>query len=334
MGSDVVPADPSGPIDPTEPVDLGEPDAALGFVLRKARDHLAMAGVPDAALDARILMGHATGADPARLILEAERVLHPAERATFADLIARRATREPVTRILGHRDFYGRTFTVTPDVLDPRPDTEVVVEAAIALIRDLGLDRAGADGGGLSILDIGTGSGAILLTLLAELPTATGLGIDISPPALAIAAANARALGLDARARFAVADLLRDPLPAGFNVWISNPPYIDSADIAGLAPEVRDHDPRLSLDGGADGLDAYRAILAAAAAVEPPDAGPVAIVFEVGARQADAVVALAVQSGLCKPGAASLHHDVAGHTRCVTLQPRRHKACEKHLDVP
>lgn len=289
------------------------PDPSIRAVLKDAVARLSAAGVHDAAGDARRLLGHALNASPAGLIVDPGRCLRPAELAAFARLVDRRASREPVSRILGERDFYGRTFQVTPFVLDPRPDTETIVEETLRVIRDEGLDREP-----VRILDIGTGSGAILLTLLAELPRASGLGLDLSGKALACAAANAAALGLASRAGFEIGDL-KDGLPRGFDIWVSNPPYIETGAIAGLDPEVRDFDPLLALDGGADGLDAYRAILGAARQCAGDDR-PAWIVLEVGAGQSDAVIALARELQPLKVGVA---RDLGGHERCVSLSPQR-----------
>lgn len=315
------------------PRDLGLPGASLGLVLRRGRDHLAMAGVQDAARDARILMGHAVGADPGRLILDAERMLDVVERDRFAGLIARRANREPVSRILGERGFFGRTFAVTPHVLDPRPDTETLIEETLRIVHSH--DLAGSP---LRLLDLGTGSGAILLTLLAELPQALGTGIDISEAALACARANAERLGLSDRATFTRGDYRSvwqstSGAPSsdeGFDIWLSNPPYIATSEIAALDPEVAGFDPYIALDGGPDGRDAYRAIFSAAAGVEGcPMIAPRWIVLEVGAGQGEQVATLARRLLFEQAGGRSLSgfegkirmsRDLGGHNRCVSFQ--------------
>jgi len=276
---------------------------------------LTAAGIPDAATDARRLVCYILGITPARLIADPDCSLTIAEIAALDVTVARRLTREPVSRIEGRRHFFGRTFIVTPDVLDPRPDTETVVETALDI-----LDSGGC-GTAPRILDIGTGSGAILLTLLAERDGATGTGLDISPAALAVARLNAEALGLIDRADFSVADC-RVGLPCGFDMWLSNPPYIPTNDIPLLDKDVRNHDPLVALDGGPDGLDIYRAVLAAAAAL-PDGRLPAWIVFEVGAGQADAIVGLAAAKFAEKLANVRTVADLGGHTRCVALALHR-----------
>ncbi len=272
---------------------------------------LTAAGIPDASTDARRLVCHVLGITPARLIADPNRSLTMAEMAALDVTVARRLTREPVSRIEGHRHFFGRTFIVTPDVLDPRPDTETVVETA----RDI-LD-SGACGPNPRILDIGTGSGAILLTLLAERDGATGTGLEISPAALAVARLNAEALGLIDRANFTVADV-RVGLLSGFDIWLSNPPYIPTNDIPFLDEDVRNHDPLVALDGGPDGLDVYRAILAAAATL-PDGRLPKWIVLEAGAGQSDAIVRLAAAKFGEKLAHVRTVADLCGLTRCVAF---------------
>lgn len=276
---------------------------------------LATAGIEDARLDARLLVGAATGLSSERLLIEPTRTLDAREAVQLATMVDRRLAREPVSRILGRRAFWSRTFEITPDTLDPRPDTETLVELALDLATEEGWRERP-----IRILDIGTGSGCILLTLLAELPRATGLGTDVSEGALAAAARNATSLGLAERAAWQHADLL-DGVAGPFDVVVSNPPYIPTGEIAALAPEVRAFDPQRALDGGGDGLDFYRRIaLGAGRALAA--GGWVAV--EVGAGQARAVADLAGQAA----GPIGLHsirtrNDLGGHTRCVAWKPRQ-----------
>ena len=266
---------------------------------------LARAGIDNARAEARLLLSHVTGWPRERLIGYPEDVVEPA--ALFHQAVARRAAREPMSHILGHREFWSRDFRVGPDVLDPRPDTETLIEAA------LDWARTRRQTGPLRILDFGTGSGAILLTLLAELPDATGCGIDLSEAALAIADANAAALGLTDRVRF-----IRGSWGAGLNgqydLIVSNPPYIPSADIALLEPEVARYEPRLALDGGADGLLAYRNLLPHAARLK---AAGGQMFLELGIGQADSVSGLAKQAGLLPIGNV---RDLSGIDRVLILQ--------------
>ncbi len=276
---------------------------------------LAAAGIVDPRLDARRLIEAATGLSAERLFIEPARPLTGAESVRLAGLVERRLAREPVARILGRRAFWQRTFEITPDTLDPRPDTEALVELALALVAEEGWREKP-----IRILDIGTGSGCILLTLLAELPRATGLGTDISNGALSTAARNGVALGLAGRVLWQRADLL-DGVAGGFELVVSNPPYIPSGDIAGLEPEVRVFDPRAALDGGRDGLDFYRAIAGNVAGVTAPGGW---VVVEVGAGQAEAVAGIAGRgSGPAGALPARTQTDLGGHTRCVAWKPRR-----------
>lgn len=222
------------------------------------RDHAArmlgwrlkQAGLPTPELDARLLVRGATGASEIEMIREPGAFISPEEEALLGAYEHRRLAGEPVSRILGRREFWGLDFAVTPAVLDPRADSETLVAAALDLLRGVEAPR---------ILDLGTGSGCLLLALLAERPDALGVGVDISAAALDVARANAVALGLAARAGFVAADWTAG-VDGVFDLVVSNPPYIVSAGIAALDAGVRDHDPRLALDGGADGLDAYRAL--------------------------------------------------------------------------
>lgn len=242
---------------------------------------LRVAGVEDPARDARLLLAHALGVDPARLPLVIRDPLDPAAAQVFEAAVSRRAARQPVSQIIGYRWFHGRKFIVTPDTLDPRPETEVLVTEALRepFAR---------------LLDIGTGTGAILLSALAGNPAARGNGTDISPAALAVAQQNAAALGLAGRAEFMLTRWF-DGVPGTFDLIVSNPPYIALDEMADLAPEVRDHEPHLALTDGADGLTAYRAICAALPQALSPGGR---ILFETGPTQGAQVAAMLAAQGL------------------------------------
>jgi release factor glutamine methyltransferase len=250
--------------------------AALGAAIARLR----MAGVEDPPGDARRLLAHALGVGPERLITDMPETLSAAEAARFAAAIAARAQRRPVAQIIGVRLFWGRRFRVTPDVLDPRPETETLVAEALA-----------APFG--SVLDLGTGSGAIVLSLLAERPGARGVGADLSAPALQVAAANARALGLADRVAFVRSDWF-GAAAGRFDLIVANPPYLAEAELAGLAPELA-HEPRAALSPGGDGLGAYRRI-AAGAGVHLRPGGR--IIVEIGPTQGPAVATLLREAGL------------------------------------
>jgi len=269
------------------------------------------AGIESAETDARLLMAHALGIDRAELIANGERTLKPDEIEAIDALAARRLRHEPVARIFGRKEFWNLTLTVTPDVLVPRPETETVVEAALdAAVRDaLQMEK-------LRILDIGTGSGALLLALLSELPNAVGTGTDISTAALAVARANAERNDLSGRCSFIACDIAVG-LKGPFDLIVSNPPYVARGDIATLAPDVRDYDPALALDGGDDGLSAYRAIAAQAPGLLAPGGR---LIVELGAGQEAAVRALFTKAGLA---VAATYDDLAGIRRALiaTLAP-------------
>ncbi|WP_420134475.1 peptide chain release factor N(5)-glutamine methyltransferase [Rhodopseudomonas sp.] len=238
-------------------------------------------------LDARLLVGEAVGLDLTGLVRHSDRVLAAAEAERLAGFVARRLAGEPVARILGQREFWGLPLRLGPDTLVPRPDTETVVEVALDFLRAGPCPRP-------RILDIGTGSGAILLALLDECRDATGIATDINLGTLRIARANAVALALSDRAHFVACDYA-SALSGAFDLIVSNPPYIPAGDIAALDIEVRDHDPRRALDGGADGLDAYRLIAPESVRLLRPGG---ALVVEIGQGQGDDVAALMRAAGL------------------------------------
>ncbi|NVN85562.1 MAG: peptide chain release factor N(5)-glutamine methyltransferase [Rhodopseudomonas sp.] len=262
--------------------------------------------IESAELDARLLVGAVLGLDLTGLIVAAARVLTADESDRLEALVRRRLAGEPVARILGTKEFWGLPLQLSADTLVPRPDTETVVEVALEILRgEPGRDDA-------LIADIGTGSGAILLALLSELPNTFGIGTDISLMALRTARANAGRLGLANRTAFVACDFCA-ALPGGFDLIVSNPPYIRSSEISALAVEVRDHDPLRALDGGDDGLDAYRRIVPDAARLL---AAGGALVVEVGQGQSEDVMALMAAAGLIIAEPAK--PDLSGISRAVT----------------
>ena len=263
------------------------------------------AGIESAELDARLLVGAALGLDLTGIITAAGRVLTPNESNRLEAFAVRRLKGEPIARILGHKEFWGLPFRLSAASLVPRPDTETVVERALEIVRAWPARQR-------RIADIGTGSGAILLALLHELPDAFGVGTDISLEALRTARENAANLGLASRSAF-VACNYASALSRGFDLIVSNPPYIRSADIAGLATEVRDFDPRAALDGGADGLAAYRVLIPQAADSLLPGG---ALVVEAGQGQDGPIKALMTMAGLAAHEAAKT--DLGGVPRAVS----------------
>jgi release factor glutamine methyltransferase len=247
------------------------------------------AGIEEAETDARVLIGHALRLDRGKLIAQSDRLLEAREIDAISTLAARRLKHEPVSRILGKKEFWSLALTVTPDVLVPRPETETVVEVALDFVV-----RGGLRMEKLRILDIGTGSGALLLALLHELPNATGTGTDTSKAAVQVAHDNAASLGFGPRCSFIVCDIASD-VQGSFDLIVSNPPYIARADIATLPPEVRDYDPMIALDGGNDGLAAHRAIAANAKRLLAPGGR---LFVELGKGQEAAVRGLFAQAGL------------------------------------
>lgn len=245
-------------------------------VLEWATQDFAARGIESPRLDAELLVAKALGTDRIGLYLDLNRPLVDRERSEIRPLVARRREREPVAYILGHRDFYGRRFKVTPDVLIPRPDTEILVEHALECIPDDAACR---------VLDVGTGSGAIAVTIAAERPLAIVTATDISEAALAVAASNAEQLEVSARVRFEQADLLRGA--DQYDVIVSNPPYVARPEIETLQTEIREHEPATALEAGEDGLDVVRALLAA---TEPVTASGAQMLIEIGVGQAASVV--------------------------------------------
>jgi release factor glutamine methyltransferase len=275
-----------------------DPALSVNAALAGATRALRAAGIPDPARDARHLMAHALGVAMGRLTLLGPDPLPAQAASRFDAAVAARRARQPVAQIVGGREFYGRRFRVTRDVLDPRPDTETLVAAAL----DVPFAR---------VLDLGTGTGAILLSLLAERREATGLGVDVSEPACAVARGNAQALGLAARAEIKVSDWL-GAVTGGFDLIVSNPPYIAAAEMPDLAPDVRDWEPHGALTDGGDGLAAYRLIAAQAPAHLRPGGW---LMVEIGPTQGAAVLALFQAAGLDRT---QVIPDLDGRDRVVT----------------
>lgn len=261
-------------------------------------------GIATPRLDAELLVAQALSIDRVGLYLDLDRPLVDDERAAIRELVSRRRDREPVAYILGYKDFYGRRFSVNSSVLIPRPDTETLIEHALACIPENAPFR---------VLDVGTGSGAIALTLAAERPLATVTGTDVSENALAVASLNADELGLGDRVRFEKVNLVNES--SEYDLVVSNPPYVTHAEIAELEPEIRDHEPTLALEGGEDGLDVVRALLAAAKGVTRAGAQ---MLIEVGVGQAASALALAERSDAWTP--VGTHPDLNRIERVVHLR--------------
>jgi release factor glutamine methyltransferase len=291
-----------------------------GLSVEAARRALARAfrsqGLDTPDLDARLLTAHALNLDHTQLATAASRDLTAEETDKVKASGTRRLNREPIARIVGHKEFWNLTLTITGDVLVPRPETETVVEVALSA-----MEERGARLQPLRILDIGTGSGALLLALLKELPNAVGVGTDRSVRALEVARHNALHANLHKRAGF-VASNYGAALAGSFDLIVSNPPYIATADLATLEPEVRDHDPPLALDGGPDGLRSYEAIATDARRLLALQAH---LVVEIGANQSAAVSALLTAAGL--EVKTPYGHDLAGIPRalCATKIARHPK---------
>jgi release factor glutamine methyltransferase len=274
----------------------------VGSALAQAAAALEAAQFDEPRRLARRALGAALHRSPAELFARPESALTAAEEAEVAAVLGRMTRHEPLSRIIGKREFWGLEFLLTADTLDPRPESETIVEAVLARLADRTRRYR--------FLDLGTGTGCLLLALLTEFPRASGVGVDVAPGAARAAQRNAGRLGLGDRTRFVVGDWAR-AVAGPFDAVVANPPYIATAAIAGLPPEVRDHDPHRALDGGADGFFAYRAI----AADLPRLLAPVGFfVAEIGIGQAAAVGAILARNGLAIDG---FTPDLAGITRCI-----------------
>lgn len=286
----------------------------VGACIDRAARRLQAAGVEAARRESRVLLAHCLGVDQARVIGYPETPVDDA--CAFDALVARRAAREPLSRILGRREFWSLEFRITPDTLDPRPDSETLIAAVLEVLGETAAGRP------ISVLDLGTGSGCLLLALLHELPLARGVGIDLSPSAALVARDNAMALGLADRAYFLAGDWAK-PLNAKFDVILMNPPYIRTSEIDDLKPEVVQGDPRLALDGGSDGLHCYRDL---ALALPNLLAANGFAVFEVGAGMDMAVRSLMNETTLrlIKP-----YRDLSDSVRCLVFQEDKTKTLMK-----
>jgi release factor glutamine methyltransferase len=273
---------------------------------------LSAAGIDNVGLDVRRLLAAALELPEAQVLARPECHLSAAHAAAFAAFIERRRGREPVSRILGRREFYGRSFAVSPATLDPRPESETLIEAVLDIVR-----REASLSLPLRILDVGTGTGCLILTLLSELPQATGLGTDLSDAALGVARNNAAALGLSPRIGWRATDLLEN-IEEQFHILVSNPPYLSAAELGSAEPEVSRFDPRLALDGGADGLQIFRRLSKGIGKVVSNGW----VVVEVGYDQADKVAQIFAPLRRGQPGDLRFTRDVSGRRRCVAVRTR------------
>ena len=279
--------------------------ATMGGEIDRAARRLKSVGIPGPRSEARLLMGYALGLSRETVFGHADRPVTPGQAKRFESAIRRRVSREPAARILGCREFWSLPFRVTAATLIPRPETETVIEAA--------LEAAGGRARAIDILDLGTGTGCLLLALLSELADARGLGVDASAAALKVAAANASALGLSDRARFRLGDWA-EGLRQRFDLIVANPPYIRADEIGGLEPEVSRFEPILALSGGSDGLGCYRAMAADFRRVMAPGAR---IVLEIGEGQGDGVRAILGAQGL---EVTDRRADLSGIPRCLVAE--------------
>ncbi len=282
----------------------GDPGVSIGDAIAALARRFAAAGIAQARREARLVVALAMEVEPAMTLGWPERRIDAAAAARLAGLVARREAREPYARLAGRRAFWTLDLALSPATLDPRPDSETLIEAALAQLPD----RAAR----LRLVDFGTGSGCLLLALLSELPEARGIGIDIMPGAVAVARRNAAAAGLAGRAAFAVGDW-GEALGGTVDVIVANPPYICSGDIDSLAPEVARFEPRVALDGGADGLGAYRRLAGDAARLLCP--GGLGL-FELGEGQGAAVARLMKDAGLA---IRELRRDLSGIERALVV---------------
>lgn len=293
------------------PMADGAAGVTLGALLAQSRATLDKAGIAESALDARLLVEHLTGTSRTDALVAPERPVRDVDMAAVRAAVARRAAGEPVHRILGWREFYGLRLSLSPDTLEPRPDTETLVDLVLPFVRE-----KAAREGECRILDLGTGTGAIALALLSQVPGSSAVGVDISPGALETAAVNADITGNATRFTARQSDWF-DRVEGAFHLIVANPPYIAVDTYRTLAKEVRDFDPERALVGGADGLDAYR-IIAAGAGAHLAAGGMVAV--ETGYDQTDAVEVVFSAGGF----AATLRaNDLSGHQRALGFALKR-----------
>lgn len=300
------------------------PGDTLRSALTRMTQAFAQGGLETPEADARFLLQGVLKLERGDVIRDPSRPVGPLASALH-DAVRRRLAHEPVARILGEREFYGRAFEVTPDVLDPRADTETIIDEVLALAHTKGWHQLP-----IRIADIGVGSGAILVTLLAELPLATGVGTDTSSSALAVSARNAVRHRVAERAQLIETSILNG-VGGTFDIIVSNPPYIPAAEIAALDAGVRQYDPNVALDGGADGMDVYRQI---AGYVKDLD-DPPCVVLEAGAGQSKDIAALFGNelggSGFWR---VTYRNDLGGHVRCVTLERQSSTEAAKTVGSP
>jgi release factor glutamine methyltransferase len=282
-----------------------DPAGTVGAFLCRAGQHLRAAAVEAPRLEARLLLCHAMRCRTEDLLRDPRAPVPPDAAQRFGELLRRRLEREPVAHLLGAAEFWSLPLAVSPATLIPRPDTEALVEAALDAVRQRDAVRR--------VLDLGTGTGCLLIAALSEYPGASGVGVDSVPEAAALARRNAEALGLGHRAAFVAGSWGAALAPGRFDLVLSNPPYIETGDISRLAPEVALHEPRSALDGGADGLDAYRALLPEIRRLLAP--GGRAVV-ELGQGQRAAVEALSRESRLRPMGCRA---DLGGVERTLVL---------------
>jgi len=283
------------------PSSAAGPSASRAQLVTCGADILRAAGIENPRLDARLLLAEALNLPITALLRDPQL---PADPSQYATLLARRAAREPLAYILGHREFWSLHFAVSPATLIPRPESETLIEAAIAAFAERPPPRI--------ILDLGTGTGCLLLAALHEFPAAFGVGVDRSLDSVLLAEANAEALGLANRSAWACADW-GEPFAAQFDLVLCNPPYIPTSEIAALMPEVAAHEPASALDGGADGLEAYRRIIPGLSHLLLPDG---VAVLELGIGQAPSVASMAAEYGMI----ATTRPDLAGIPRALVLK--------------
>jgi release factor glutamine methyltransferase len=293
-----------------DPLARAGASATMRSELDAAFAALAAAGIENPRLEARLLLRHVLGLSMETLIGYPEQAVAEDDRTALRLLVARRVAREPLAYILGEREFWSLPFRVTPDTLIPRPDSETLIEAALEHVSDRHRP--------LRILDLGTGSGCLLLALLAELPAASGVGVDLSAAALNVARDNALVLGLADRAAW-VQGNWSDAISGTFDLVVANPPYVAEAEISCLAPEVTQFEPRLALNGGPDGLDCLRAFVPRLAQLGTEDS---IVLIEIGADQAAPALALLIDQGLQE---VKIINDLSGNSRCIAAKPGRNK---------
>ena len=293
--------------------------ASLAQARRDGAEQLRAGGIDTPDLDARVLLAAAAGMEPAEILLRGDVEISASQQDAFAALVKRRLAGEPVARLRGCKEFWGLSFTLAPSSLVPRADSETLVVAGIDYLRRAALAHP-------LLLDLGTGPGTLLLSLLHDCAAAVGVGVDRSEETLRVARGNAHAFGVGARAHFVCGDWLKALSPCKFDLIVSNPPYIPSADIDGLAPEVRAYDPHLALDGGIDGLAAYRQILGQVRRLMHPAS---LLLLEIGDDQDEAVTALARRHGL--DVAPDILRDLGGRARVIRARAADQAGLQKNI---